>query len=56
MIKNQSGFTLIELMISLSLGLIIVAAAISIFLTSQRSLALQGAMGSCKKVLILVWL
>lgn len=49
MIKNQSGFTLIELMISLSLGLIIVAAAISIFLTSQRSLALQGAMGELQE-------
>ena len=49
MIKNQSGFTLIELMISLSLGLIIVAAAISIFLTGQRSLALQGAMGELQE-------
>lgn len=43
MIKNQVGFTLLELMVSLALGLIIVAAAIAIFLTGLRSTALQGA-------------
>ncbi|KQW90462.1 pilus assembly protein PilW [Acinetobacter sp. Root1280] len=40
MIK-QKGFTLIELMISLALGLIISAAAILLFLTSGKSLSLQ---------------
>lgn len=40
MIKNQ-GFTLIELMLSLALGLIISAAAILLFLTSQKSLFMQ---------------
>lgn len=39
--KKQSGFTLVELMISLALGLIIVAAAILLFLTGQKSLAMQ---------------
>ncbi|MFW1909994.1 PilW family protein [Acinetobacter ursingii] len=43
MIK-QSGFTLIELMLSLTLGLIITAAAILLFLTSQKSLSMQGAL------------
>jgi type IV pilus assembly protein PilW len=41
---RQSGFTLIELMLSLTLGLIITAAAILLFLTSQRSLFLQQGM------------
>ena len=40
MIK-QKGFTLIELMISLALGLIISAAAILLFLTGQKSLSMQ---------------
>ena len=38
---NQKGFTLIELMISLALGLIISAAAILLFLTGQKSLSMQ---------------
>ncbi|WP_445659919.1 PilW family protein [Acinetobacter sp. F16] len=38
---RQSGFTLVELMLSLTLGLIITAAAILLFLTSQRSLSMQ---------------
>lgn len=41
MIHKQSGFTLIELMVSLALGLIIVASAILLFLTGQRSAAMQ---------------
>ena len=40
------GFTLIELMISLTLGLIISAAAILLFLTGQKSYSLQKAL-SC---------
>ncbi|OTG96326.1 PilW family protein [Acinetobacter sp. ANC 3832] len=37
----QKGFTLIELMLSLTLGLIISAAAILLFLTGQKSLSMQ---------------
>ncbi|MFI8034557.1 PilW family protein [Acinetobacter sp. ABJ_C3_5] len=40
MIK-QAGFTLIELMLSLTLGLIITAAAILLFLAGQKSLSMQ---------------
>ena len=39
--NRASGFTLIELMISLALGLIISAAAIMLFLTGQKSYSLQ---------------
>ncbi|USA52348.1 PilW family protein [Acinetobacter sp. C32I] len=42
--KAQSGFTLIELMISLALGLLIVAAAIQLFITGITSYKLQKAM------------
>lgn len=45
----HSGFTLIELMIALALGLLIVAAAIAIFLSSQRSLSLQAGMGEVQE-------
>lgn len=38
---SQQGFTLIELMVSLVLGLIIVAAATMLFIAGQKSLALQ---------------
>ncbi|WP_353142684.1 prepilin-type N-terminal cleavage/methylation domain-containing protein [Acinetobacter pragensis] len=38
---QQRGFTLIELMISLAIGLIVVAAAIILFISSQKSIALQ---------------
>ncbi|RKG31370.1 prepilin-type N-terminal cleavage/methylation domain-containing protein [Acinetobacter guerrae] len=44
MLKNQAGLTLIELMISLALGLVISAAAIMLFLTAQRSYTLQQGM------------
>ncbi|ENU93107.1 hypothetical protein F971_01147 [Acinetobacter vivianii] len=43
-INSQSGFTLIELMISLTLGLLIVAAAIQLFITGITSYKLQKAM------------
>jgi type IV pilus assembly protein PilW len=39
--RLQQGFSLIELMLAISLGLIVVAAASSLFLTGQRSMALQ---------------
>lgn len=42
-IKPQQGFTLIELMISLVLGLLISAAVIQVFITSQRVDRIQTA-------------
>lgn len=42
----ESGFTLIELMVSLALGLVISAAAIQLFLLSQRSISTQQALSS----------
>ncbi len=39
--KIQRGFTLIELMIALTLGLVIVAAATMLFLTGHKSMAWQ---------------
>ena len=48
-INHQSGFTLIELMIALALGLLIVAAGLAVFLTSQRSLGLQAGMGELQQ-------
>lgn len=45
----QKGFTLIELMIALTLGLLISAAALMIFLSSQRSLAIQAGMGDIQQ-------
>lgn len=44
MAKFHAGFTLIELMIALALGLIIVAAAVMLFLTGQKSYVLQAGM------------
>ena len=41
--KYQQGFTLIELMISLVLGLLISAAIIQVFITSQRVDRVQSA-------------
>ena len=41
--KEQQGFTLIELMISLVLGLLISAAVIQVFITSQRVDRMQTA-------------
>lgn len=43
-IAKHQGFTLIELMISLALGLLISAIAIQLFLTSQRSATTQQGM------------
>lgn len=44
--KKQLGFTLIELMIALALGLVISAAAILLFLTASKSQALQQGFAS----------
>ncbi len=43
-LTKQHGFTLIELMISLVLGLLISAIALQLFLTSQRSATTQQGM------------
>lgn len=43
--NHYRGFTLIELMISLSLGLLVTAAAIFLFITSYKSYALQQSAG-----------
>lgn len=42
---QQKGFTLIELMVAIALGLIVVAAGTTLFISSQRSLSLQQAAG-----------
>jgi len=39
--KHESGFTLIELMISMILGLLITAAAIQLYITAQKNMAIQ---------------
>ncbi|WP_411686688.1 PilW family protein [Acinetobacter indicus] len=44
--NKQVGFTLIELMIALALGLVIAAAATMLFLTGSRSQALQQGQAS----------
>ena len=41
---KQRGFTLVELMISIVLGLLVSAIAIQLFLTSQRSVTVQQGM------------
>lgn len=43
------GFTLIELMIALVLGLLLSAAALTLYLTAQRSLSLQDGMGELQQ-------
>lgn len=47
--SNQQGFTLIELMIAITLGLIVTAAALMMFLSSQRSLAMQNGLSSIQQ-------
>ncbi|WP_168399750.1 PilW family protein [Acinetobacter indicus] len=49
MTKNQQGFTLLELMISLAIGLLVVSAATAIFLSAQRSLGFQLGMGDVQQ-------
>lgn len=41
-VSRASGFTLLELMIALTLGLLIVAAGLAVFLSGSRSLNLQS--------------
>lgn len=47
--SSQQGFTLIELMIAITLGLIVTAAALMMFLSSQRSLAMQNGLSSIQQ-------
>lgn len=47
--RYGSGFTLLELMIALALGLIIVAAGFAVFLSSSRSLGLQSGMSELQQ-------
>ena len=41
---QQQGFTLIELMVAMIIGLILTLAALQLFLTNQRTFALQQAL------------
>ena len=52
--KHQTGFTLLELMIAIALGLLVVAASLMVFLTGQRSLGMQ--VGLCVLINIRVLL
>lgn len=47
--RYTSGFTLIELMVALTLGLLIVAAGLAVFLNSSRSLGLQSGMSELQQ-------
>ena len=49
MIKQQLGFTLLELMLAIVLGLLVVAAAISLFISAGRSVNLQTGMGELQQ-------
>lgn len=46
---HQQGFTLVELMISIVLGLLVIAAATAIFLSGQRSLNMQTGMSELQQ-------
>lgn len=43
-LKNRMGYTLVELMIALTLGLLVVAAGLGVLISGHRVLALQAAM------------
>lgn len=47
--RLQQGFTLIELMIALVLGLLIAAAALALFLNAQKSMNFQSGMSSLQQ-------
>lgn len=46
---KQAGFTLVELMIAIVLGLIVIAAALAIFIGGQRALNVQQGMGGVQE-------
>ena len=45
----QQGFTLVELMVALVLGLLVTAAAIQLFITGQMSLNTQKGMADLQE-------
>lgn len=47
--NRMAGFSLVELMVAMVLGLLITAAAISLFSTNQRTFALQQAMSEAQE-------
>lgn len=49
MSNYQKGFTMLELIIAMALGLLIIAAATGVFLAGQRSLATQSGMGDLQQ-------
>ena len=49
MINSQRGFTLVEALITVSLGLLIIAAGFAVFLSGQRSIVLQNGMGELQQ-------
>ncbi|MBF5055584.1 hypothetical protein Y5W_00878 [Alcanivorax sp. 521-1] len=46
---RMAGFSLVELMVAMVLGLLITAAAVSLFSTNQRTFALQQAMSESQE-------
>lgn len=48
-INSQQGFTMLELIIAMALGLLIIAAATGVFLAGQRSLATQSGVGDLQQ-------
>jgi type IV pilus assembly protein PilW len=46
---KELGFTLIELMVSLALGLVIMLAAMQLFITNQINFNLQRGMGNVQE-------
>ncbi|MBL7252276.1 PilW family protein [Alloalcanivorax sp. C16-2] len=47
--NHMAGFSLVELMVAMLLGLLITAAAVSLFSTNQRTFALQQAMSESQE-------
>lgn len=47
--KAQKGFTLVELMVALLLGLILSGAALQLFMTNQRTFSLQQALSGLEE-------
>jgi type IV pilus assembly protein PilW len=42
-IKKQSGFSLVELMVAMLVGLVVTGAALQLLITNNRTFALQQA-------------
>ncbi|GIT26435.1 MAG: hypothetical protein CM1200mP41_24790 [Gammaproteobacteria bacterium] len=52
-LRNQRGFTLIELMISLVIGLLLSAAIVKIYADTSQIYRFQGAVSEVKKTGVL---